>query len=95
MNQDQNLSKEIECNVNDFHTELIQAILEGFVGTSTAIVQALESILDSLRRTISVSSSSSQNKMIVCERYEYLSVADEIRSCKNQRKSAGVAHTNG
>ncbi|KAK0642536.1 hypothetical protein DIS24_g8939 [Lasiodiplodia hormozganensis] len=80
VSQDQDLSKKITCNVKDFHTELIKAILDGFVGISEGIRNAVEKILDSLRRTISSSEKSSQRKMIVCERYEYISQTDQIRS---------------
>ena len=83
MNVDQNVSKNIECKVTDFHAELIKAVLAGFVGATASVIQALEGILDSLRRTIQKSTSNSENKTIVCERYEYLPQANMIRSCKD------------
>lgn len=83
MNVDQNQSQTIECRVEDFHKELISAVLAGFVAIP-AVIEPLEQILQSLTRTISQTSSSSQNKTIVLERYEYMSLTNEIRSCKHR-----------
>jgi hypothetical protein len=83
LNVDQNLSKEIECASNEFHPELIKAVLAGFVGVTPSVILALEGILESLSNTISQSKSSSENKAIVCERYEYIPEANVIRSCKD------------
>ena len=83
MNSDQNLSRVVEREVKEFHTQLIEAVLSGFVGISATIVVALEGILQSLAKTVSESSSSSDNKTVVCERYEYIPQADVIRSCIN------------
>lgn len=80
MNVDENVSKDIECDVREFHTELIQAVLKGFVGVSGNIFKALEAILESLRLSINQSSSTGQSRTIVCERYEYIPQADVIRS---------------
>jgi len=80
LNVDQNLSKEIECASNEFHPTLIKAVLAGFVGVTPSVIVALESILESLSNTISQSKSSSENKAIVCERYEYIPEANVIRS---------------
>ena len=83
MNSNNNESKDISCNITEFHTELINAVLEGFVVPDVGIYQALEQILDSLRKTISTSDSSSSNRTIVCERYEYVKEADAIVSCES------------
>lgn len=82
MNENENYSKTIECNVQEFHTELIQAVLAGFVGVTPGIIVALEGILESLRKTMGQSKSNSENRTIVCERYEYIPQANAIRSCK-------------
>lgn len=86
MSVDQNLSKTVECSASQFHIELITAVMSGFVGISPAAFTALETLLNSLAKTINQSSSTSENKLIVCERYEYLAQSDTIRSCKNQAK---------
>ncbi|KAI0836851.1 hypothetical protein F5Y06DRAFT_298085 [Hypoxylon sp. FL0890] len=80
MSLDHNVSKNIECKTTEFHTELIKAILLGFVNVTPSVILALEGILESLRLTIQQSSSNSENKTIVCERYEYLPQADAIKS---------------
>ncbi|OTA65972.1 hypothetical protein K449DRAFT_458016 [Hypoxylon sp. EC38] len=80
MNVDHNKTHDIDCKVTDFHAELIKAVLAGFVGVTPSVIKALEGILESLRLTISQSHSNSENKTIVCERYEYISQADVIRS---------------
>lgn len=51
-----------------------------------SVLAALEGILESLRRTISSSPSNLNTKTIVCQRYEYSSLANVIRSCKYQAK---------
>jgi hypothetical protein len=80
MQTDDNMTKVIDCKTTEFHTELITAVLKGFVNITPIVFQTLEAILDSLRLTIDQTSSSSQSKMIVCERYEYLATAKVIRS---------------
>lgn len=80
MNVDDNVSKNIECKVQDFHTDLIKAVLQGFVDVTPSILKSLEKILDSLRLSIKQSSSSGQSRTIVCERYEYIPQANVIKS---------------
>lgn len=84
MNVDHNVSKTIECKNTEFHTKLITDVLEGFVGLTPNIYGALEKILTALSKTFNQSSSSADTKTIICERYEYVSEAKMIRSCKNQ-----------
>lgn len=75
------MTKEIECKVPEFHTKLIQAVLEGFVNVTPGIILAREKILESLRLTLG-QSASSENRIIVCQRYEYIQHIDVIRSYK-------------
>jgi hypothetical protein len=77
-----NESKAIECQTTEFHTELIQAVLAGFVGVTPGIIAALEGILESLRRTLGQSNSNTEDRTIICERYEYIPQADVIQSCR-------------
>lgn len=86
MNSDNNISKEIDCKADDFHAELIRAVLDGFVTVTPAICEALESILQPLGRAISETNQSNENKMIACSRYEYLPEANAITSCKEHGK---------
>lgn len=52
----------------------------GFAAVTPSVLAALEGILESLRRTISSSPSNLNTKTIVCQRYEYSSLANVIRS---------------
>lgn len=81
MNVDHDVHREIECKTSQFHTQLLEAVLQGFVGVVPAVLQALEGILQSLAKTIEQSASNSDTKTIVCERYEYIPEAKMIRSC--------------
>ena len=81
MTVDHNLSREIECKVVDFHTELLKAVLAGFVGITAANLVALEGILKSLAQTISQSTTMSETRTIICERFENVPETDIITSC--------------
>ncbi|KAH7011146.1 hypothetical protein EDB80DRAFT_891026 [Ilyonectria destructans] len=79
MMSDRNVTKEIECEVPEFHTKLIQAVLEGFVNVTPGIILALEKILESLRLTLG-QSASSEDRTIVFQRYVHTPENDRIRS---------------
>ncbi|BAE55456.1 hypothetical protein F9C07_399 [Aspergillus flavus] len=80
MNVDHDVSKDIECSTSEFHTQLLEAVLQGFVGVVPAVLQALEGILKSLAKTVEQSTTNTDSKTVVCERYEYIPEADVIRS---------------
>ncbi|KAE8356260.1 hypothetical protein BDV28DRAFT_127289 [Aspergillus coremiiformis] len=80
MNVDHNISRQIECQTSEFHFQLLDAVLAGFVGVTPVILQALEGILKSLAKTVDQSVSNTDSKTIVCERYEYVPEVDLIRS---------------
>ena len=81
MNKDSEVSRQIECATSEFHTQLLEAVLSGFVGVVPAVVTALEGILKSLSKTVEQSSSNTDSKTILCEHYDYIPEADVIRSC--------------
>ncbi|KAF2135615.1 uncharacterized protein K452DRAFT_303423 [Aplosporella prunicola CBS 121167] len=80
ISRDVNHSKIIECRVEEFHGELIRAVLAGFVGVNARTIEALETVLKSMTKTIEQSSGEAMNKMIACERYEYIRQSDTVRS---------------
>jgi predicted RND superfamily exporter protein len=61
---------------------LITTVLKGFVDATPNIVKSLEQILEALKATIGQSKSSSENRTIICERYEYIPQANVIKSGK-------------
>ncbi|KPM37965.1 hypothetical protein AK830_g8589 [Neonectria ditissima] len=84
MNSDRNVSKNIQCNAADFHTQIAQNALDGFVSVTPTNVQALEGLFTSLRLEISHSFEPNSTKTIICQRYQYISEIDVIRSCEKQ-----------
>ncbi|KZM24086.1 uncharacterized protein EKO05_0010257 [Ascochyta rabiei] len=80
MSANNNVSKNIECSTNEFHTKLITDVLEGFVDITPSVFKALEAILQSLSKTVEVSSETGETRTIVCEKYQYIPEADSIRS---------------
>ncbi|KAH9993908.1 hypothetical protein F4779DRAFT_608394 [Xylariaceae sp. FL0662B] len=76
---DQRVSKEIQCNINEFHSELINAILAGFVDVGPGFLRTLEKILDSLRRTVAQTTSGSRTSTLIGHRYDYVPGVNVIR----------------
>jgi hypothetical protein len=80
MTADHSMTKIVDCKATEFHTELITAVLKGFVSVTPSIYKALEGILFALKGSIDQVTTNSDNKTIVCERYEYISQTNMIKS---------------
>jgi len=80
MSTDTEINKHIACETNQFHTDLIKAVLEGFVDVTPSVFKALEAILDSLSKTVEVSTGNDETRTIICEKYQYIPEADVIKS---------------
>ncbi|TRX90981.1 hypothetical protein FHL15_008186 [Xylaria flabelliformis] len=77
---DNAVHKRITCESSQFHTQLITSVLEGFVNLSPTIFTVLESVLESISKTTSLSQGESHVTIIVSERYEWDESTERIRS---------------
>lgn len=82
MNSDVNHSRTVESDITQFHLDLLNAVLVGFVDVTAGIQAALEGIFQSLTTTVSQSQGSNDTKFIVCQRCELDPTTNVIRSCK-------------
>lgn len=77
---DGNLTRTINCHTTEFHTELVNNVLKGFVQVTPHILEAVEEILRSLSHSSAETTTGSESKAIICERYEYISQTKTIKS---------------
>ncbi|OJJ43577.1 hypothetical protein ASPZODRAFT_145931 [Penicilliopsis zonata CBS 506.65] len=77
---DHSVSKEIRCPQRDFHVQLITKVLEGFVGITSTVLQALEVVLKALVDTAQHATQDNEIKTIVFQRYEYIPAAETVMS---------------
>lgn len=80
-----NRSKAIECSFADFHSELIRAVLVGFVDVTPNTAIALERFMRSLCNTLGQGHGKPEERAIFCQRYEYIPQDNRIRSCTSLR----------
>ncbi|KAJ6050976.1 uncharacterized protein N7446_005604 [Penicillium canescens] len=80
MHQENDRTQTFNCKTTEFHTEIIKSVLAGFVDVPLSALKSLEGILDSLSKSMEQSAVDKSDKLVVCERFEYIPQADAIKS---------------
>ena len=70
----------IECKIEQFHDELIDAVLEGFVNITQAVRKTLETLLRGIGNTIETSDLDTYTDLVSLEAFEWNATVQLVRA---------------
>ncbi|KAI9929500.1 hypothetical protein ASPWEDRAFT_69285 [Aspergillus wentii DTO 134E9] len=78
--RDDNREHHLNCKSTELHAEIVKHVLKGFVHVPAGVHKSVEGILDSLSNSVKTAVSGSSDKLIVCERFEYVPQMGSFKS---------------
>lgn len=73
--------KVIECKIEEFHSELIDAVVGGFTNVTDAVRKALETVLESLGKTIESTTLDTYRELVTIDDYRWNAPLKLVAAC--------------